>query len=924
MSCIIFVYSYHRSFQFYQPMDVKQLIIDNQEKELIEKIRLEYFANQYKTTFDMTYSPKLAKKYNLSTMNISVDRCLTEQKPLKQKKKNHYNLRRLHQLYSNLNRYDYVHNWTVFNYDYLSAYFLCGEYKMSNLLYEFSIGAHDPNGELRFLLKQFEMSSSIINQYPANLSFELIYRLFPFRDQLPELTYNLLEQCLVHCPLQLITDDQRQQCLAKYPLTNIIYLTLDSSRLFIFTDNDQLYLFYYSYYGLLMTNQFDLIYNKKEKNDKLISFLCKFPYVCCLSSNSSLIVLNCQQKQISTEISCSKLISFTTDEIILIISSLTNSLELWDCSKNVLVSKYDFPDDIIDDCTYKKSIIKVTFKQNQIISYFSLDKDFQFNPIRTLNENLANLTHHILLDTHSEFYYSFNHSQVSLIIYHQNQSKEIINNIDFVSLPISVVHLSQSNSIAWLTSTAIMIFHPLYEENIFKPFEIKSSLNSIEYDVIHDHYSSPEFSNQTNFLACINKTKQIIDIYEWRYEKEQQQHVYRQLTHLKFDISIDQCIFTASTSNFPYEKMFLSIFMIDWFNGITVYCSDGNHLYKYNATMLTYLVASKPFISSKIIDQIPNTHLNEYLTFIDKDRSLKIFTLDDNNTLHLNLSIDSIVNYYFTKISSHILVLNEKNILSIYSLKSSELLWTTSEFQNSKLQIHSLQSSFIIICLQTKLIFQIDTISFRLKNLTQLSSDCLLSTVISNNRIYIISNDQRTFVEFNINNMNLTILPAIQLKSVKINQLFSVSDYLVFRTDDNQIYLWWKETEPLTQLEKASRLVSKDNRLVLVCPDNKTLILYDLKEKLRGTIQLDDNAGQIEAIDLSDNHNNEYEQYLFLICQDRFFRIYCVSNGKQLAKLFIHTDLNPFIGVLNNHLLLKVANRLCIIKIINEKLLTKK
>ena len=104
---------------------------------------------------------------------------------------------------------------------------------MSNLLYEFSIGAHDPNGELRFLLKQFETSASILNQHPNNLSFELIYRLYPFRNQLPELTHNLLERCLTDCPLQLITNNERQQCLEKHSLPNIISLEIDSNRLLV-------------------------------------------------------------------------------------------------------------------------------------------------------------------------------------------------------------------------------------------------------------------------------------------------------------------------------------------------------------------------------------------------------------------------------------------------------------------------------------------------------------------------------------------------------------------------------------------------------------------------------------------------------------------------------------------------------------------
>ncbi|CAF5080895.1 unnamed protein product, partial [Rotaria sp. Silwood1] len=144
-----------------------------------------------------------------------------------------------------------------------------------------------------------------------------------------------------------------------------------------------------------------------------------------------------------------------------------------------------------------------------------------------------------------------------------------------------------------------------------------------------------------------------------------------------------------------------------------------------------------------------------------------------------------ITNYYFTKTSSHVLFVDEKNILSIYSLKSSKLLWTTNSFEYKKLQIHSFQSSFILICLQTKQIFQIDINTLNLKNLIQLSIDCHLSTITSNNCLYIISNDPTILIKFNLKNQNMTILQLIQLKSTKIIQLYSILDYLIFLTDDN-------------------------------------------------------------------------------------------------------------------------------------------
>jgi hypothetical protein len=154
-------------------------------------------------------------------------------------------------------------------------------------------------------------------------------------------------------------------------------------------------------------------------------------------------------------------------------------------------------------------------------------------------------------------------------------------------------------------------------------------------------------------------------------------------------------------------------------------------------------------------------------------------------------------------------------------------------------------------------------------------------------------------------------------------QLHSVSDCLVFHTDDHQIYLRWNENGRINQLEQARHFIFKDHRLVLVSTDNQNLILYDLNEKLRGIIRLDDNAGQCEAISLSENYSQS-EQYLFTIRQDRFLRIYSVSNGKQLGKVFIHTKLEPFIGILNHRLLLKVDQHLCMMKIIEQKSLPKR
>lgn len=462
------------------------------EKPVLEKIRLEYFANQYKSTFDMSYSPKLMKKYNLPTPIISVNRCLSIQQPLEEKHTRQYNLRRLHQLYLNIGRYEYVHHATLFNLDFLRALLLCGEYNVIDLLYQFTIMNYDGSGESRFLLKQFEISLDVLNQYPNNISFELVYRLFPFREQLSELLYNLLERCLSECPLLLITDNDRQQYLKKCSVSKIIYSKISSFSLFIVTDDSKIYQFY-NHFRTTM-RQSDIIYKKKTRQEKLISALYENECLCCLTSNSELISMKTSTNEITMQNPCNQLISFIKKGIILIISSSNHALQIWNCLENSLLSEYDFGDDIIEDYFIKKSILKVILKLSQTIVYFSIDDNQQFKLTQTIYRHRNAYQNCILLDLYAEFFYSYENSTTSLLIYNETNPVEIYNDIDFDYLPKSVFYLPKSNSIAWLTNTSVMIFNPLYKEKIFQPFYLTPSSDSIEYDIVHDNYSSVAFS----------------------------------------------------------------------------------------------------------------------------------------------------------------------------------------------------------------------------------------------------------------------------------------------------------------------------------------------------------------------------------------------------------------------------------------------
>lgn len=288
------------------------------------------------------------------------------------------------------------------------------------------------------------------------------------------------------------------------------------------------------------------------------------------------------------------------------------------------------------------------------------------------------------------------------------------------------------------------------------------------------------------------------------------------------------------------------------------------------------------------------------------------------HTFHSCLSIHGIKQYQFSQNSSCVLLVNRKNIVSVYSLKSSKLLWTTNEFEHRRLQIHSFQSSFLLVCLQTKQIFIINGDSFAIQCLQELPIEFYLTTLASDNRLYALSNDHRHLVELNLSNRSMKTISSIALTAVKIAQMYPIDNHLVFHAADDQVFLWNRKTETMTQLEPTARLLIQTNQLVLTGADNKNIVIHDLKRNSRQTIQIDDEIADFCM------KTDESETYLFVICQDRLLRMYQVSDNKQILKLFIHKDVQPFIGILHDHLLFKVANHLCLIEILDKNALPPK
>lgn len=334
--------------------------------------------------------------------------------------------------------------------------------------------------------------------------------------------------------------------------------------------------------------------------------------------------------------------------------------------------------------------------------------------------------------------------------------------------------------------------------------------------------------------------------------------------------------------------------------------------------MITYLLSSKRLILSEKLKQLPSIQSNEYLVLKDNENTVNILTINDEHRLESRLIINEIIEYFFTEDDSHILLIDQESNLKIYSLKTSELLWTNAQFHSDDdLQIHSITSSFIIISSQTKQIFCIGTNKFKLKILADLPCKCLFSTVTSNHRLYLILSEEKTLAEYNFNEQELVILSPFKIQSNKIGQFTSVYHHLLIHTADQYVYLWKKRADQLIRLEKASIICQKQHRFVLVTTDNQQMISYDVKENLRGSIRCVEHVGQCKAINLTDKQSNN-EQYLLVIGEDNLLRVYTISNGKQLAKIFIHRNLQGFIGVLKNTVLLKIDNDLCVLKMIED------
>lgn len=158
------------------------------------------------------------------------------------------------------------------------------------------------------------MSSDILDQRPYNLVFELVYRLYPFGEYLPELLLYLFNQC----PLLLITDDQRQQYQKTCTVGKIIYAKISPFSLFIVNDDAKFYRFENNFQTSICLS--DIAFTKTTRDEKLISALCQNEYLCCLTSNCQLISTRISTHEFLMQKTCNRLISFLKNDLILLVS----------------------------------------------------------------------------------------------------------------------------------------------------------------------------------------------------------------------------------------------------------------------------------------------------------------------------------------------------------------------------------------------------------------------------------------------------------------------------------------------------------------------------------------------------------------------------------------------------------------------------
>lgn len=439
-------------------------------------------------------------------------------------------MRRINQLCMNLDNLC-CEPWFLYDYDFISSYLHC--YKISELR-----ASEWFYPELRFLLTQYEVCSSVLERYPNNFAYELSSRLIPLTDILSEPIYNLLKQCLDHCHLHVLEDEAKsfQKFMSKYTIgrASVMDLDLESHNLFVLLQDKLLSFHLDEYYLAGKINEYPL------PSNVYTSIKCKHFYVCLYSSQSLLVLKYAPTQQCILQVEINELmyVAFIDTEILLICSGSTKSIDIWNCSKKVLIGQYSYNESIFECSTLKINndniLIKVILKTG-LIQYLCLNLDENksvcFTLIATLQEKPKSES--ILLNHEIDVFYSQGQSCIYLYFFHrfENDRFEKIENLPPLNRVIYRHHCSFESAIytaalIWLTEQSLVIFH-----SCGKHFTISG-----KYDEV---CRTPDVSN-SDFICCLNRQTSTIHVFEWKCTEGI--HTYRRLISVQVNNQISDCV----------------------------------------------------------------------------------------------------------------------------------------------------------------------------------------------------------------------------------------------------------------------------------------------------------------------------------------------------------------------------------------------
>lgn len=511
----------------------------NEEKLILEKIRLEYFCGERKSTFDVSFSPKLMKKYDLKEKIVGVDRRLSEEKSSRR-----LNVRRLRQMSLNLNRFEFSHRWTMFSCRFLLSFLGLEERKLSKILFEFSLGALDPRGELRFLLKILEKSSPILNEFPMNLPFELNFHYGKIRSKLDETTKTLLNECREMFPLEFSSFDRRSKVLTKKILFEIRFLSIDIHRIFVLDEKNRLKIYSHWFFELPQVSEIEF-----SPDEQFSSFAVFYPIFCFLSPEKNLTISSLDEKRnFRVPVRVDRVLSLFETNKIAFLTENRRRIEIFDFATKNFLSFFEFRAEI-QKISLRGKIFQLEFSSRDEVQFLSIDENFRFENFST--KKLEKFSARKIFQNRNEFFFDEFSDVAALRL---DQGKTVVD-VKFLSGAKFVFFSDKFSFFVWKKGKILQIFQPIFEQNFFEPFFIETRTN---FDIFNDEHSSPDFDRQSFFLAAINRTERMIDVLQWTFETENRRFTHRILLSFRPEFNVERFVFTVgkNRTNISLDKPF--------------------------------------------------------------------------------------------------------------------------------------------------------------------------------------------------------------------------------------------------------------------------------------------------------------------------------------------------------------------------------